>query len=174
MYIGIDIGTQSVKSVLMSSDGTLLYKSSIYLSYDYYDYHDACEGDSTQVRIHEQNPHEWKEAVDIIIMKMCEKFPDAKKILKEICITGTSGTIIPVGQYGEYLFPAIMYNGERSYKEAKEINDIIRKRYSFPWNFTSGFSLQKSCGKRNEIIVFQKPQRLPYARLYNRLPNKLI
>jgi xylulokinase len=158
MYIGIDIGTQSVKSVLMSSDGTLLYKSSIYLSYDYYDYHDACEGDSTQVRIHEQNPHEWKEAVDIIIMKMCEKFPDAKKILKEICITGTSGTIIPVGQYGEYLFPAIMYNDERSYKEAKEINDIIKEKgYSFPVNFTSGFSLPKILWiKRNEDFVFQK------------------
>jgi sugar (pentulose or hexulose) kinase len=155
VYIGIDIGTQSIKGVLIQSDGTLLYKVSIHLAYDYCKSSDL---ESEPVKIHEQNPHEWKEAVDVIIHKMTEKFPESKKILKEICITGTSGTIIPVGMYGEYLFPAIMYDDERSRAEAEEINQIIRSRnYSHPLTFTTYFSLPKILWlKRHEDLVYQK------------------
>ena len=155
MYIGIDIGTQSVKGVLIQSDGTLLYKISIHLSYDYCK---ASDSESELVKIHEQNPHEWKEAVDIIINKMTEKFPESKKILKEICITGTSGTIIPVGMYGEFLYPAIMYDDERSRAEAEEINRIIKSRnISHPLKFTTYFSLPKILWiKKHEDLIYQK------------------
>ena len=106
-FIGIDIGTQGARVVLMNDKGDQVNaKEKIFLLDD-------------RSR-EEQSPRLWWSSCYSLLLAMCKEVSgtiDLSK-LKAIAATSTSGTVIPLDKNNEPLHDAIMYSDPRSAKEA--------------------------------------------------------
>jgi len=106
-FIGIDIGTQGARVVLLGSNGDLLAQKE--------------EGFplSRQSR-EEQSPQDWWQSCHQSLRALLNEVKqhiDLQKI-KAITVTSTSGTILALDKNDEPLHPAIMYSDNRSAAEA--------------------------------------------------------
>jgi sugar (pentulose or hexulose) kinase len=140
LTIGVDLGTQSVRVVLVEEDGTVVGFGSTPLS---------SEG-SDEVR-HEQDPETWWEAVILATREVGGDLRGAEVAGLAIC--STSGTILLADEEGRPLTSAIMYNDGRSSEEARiaqeageEVWDSLGYRisgsYALPrllWFLKNGF-----------------------------------
>ncbi len=151
MYIGIDIGARKIKTMLVSEDGQILVQFEKAIHYDY-------QKHQNDIYLHEQNPQEWIDIVEEAIHYSINKIPPAKKLLKEICIVGTSGTIIPCGKYGAYLYPAIMHDDTRARAEAERLNELGQDFLETQnYRFDSSFALPKIYWlKQNAYEIYSK------------------
>ncbi|MGW2570312.1 FGGY-family carbohydrate kinase [Streptomyces sp. NPDC001537] len=105
-WLGIDLGTQSVRVLLVAADGTVLGAGSAPLT-----------GVRDGVR-HEQDPGEWWPAV-------CTA---ARVALREplfriggLAVCGTSGTVLLTDAAGRPMSPALMYDDGRAWAEAERL-----------------------------------------------------
>ena len=140
LTIGIDLGTQSVRVVLVQEDGTVTSSGSAPLSSERYD----------EVR-HEQDPEIWWEAVAQATREVSGDLGDTEVAGLAIC--STSGTILLTDDHGRPLTPAIMYNDGRASEETRiaqeageEVWDSLGYRisgsYALPrllWFLKNGF-----------------------------------
>jgi sugar (pentulose or hexulose) kinase len=140
LTIGIDLGTQSVRVVLVQEDGTVTSSGSAPLSSKRYD----------EVR-HEQDPETWWEAVAQATREAGRDLGDTEVAGLAIC--STSGTILLTDDHGRPLTPAIMYDDGRASEEARiaqeageEVWDSLGYRisgsYALPrllWFLKNGF-----------------------------------
>jgi sugar (pentulose or hexulose) kinase len=106
-FIGIDIGTQGARVVLLDEVGKQVgAKEEVFLL-----------SDSSR---EEQSPDLWWDSccrlIPALIKDVIEQVPLDK--IKAVAVTSTSGTIIPLGRDLNPLHPAIMYSDPRSGKEA--------------------------------------------------------
>ncbi len=100
LWLGIDVGTQSVKAALVDDLGELVARASAPLT-------STREGDR-----HEQNPGDWVAAVAIAVANATLNI-DASRI-QGISCCATSGTICVSGADGRALGPGIMYDDGRA------------------------------------------------------------
>jgi sugar (pentulose or hexulose) kinase len=110
-WIGIDLGTQSVRAVLVDPDGTVLARASRPL---------------TSVRDgvrHEQDPQHWLDAVDACLV-------DIDAVPSGIAICSTSGTFLLTDVAGRPLTPALMYDDARSTARRVHIVDADPDRWA--------------------------------------------
>ncbi len=140
LTLGIDLGTQSVRVVLVQEDGTVTSSGSAPLSGERYD----------EVR-HEQDPETWWEAVAQAAREVGGDLGDTEVAGLAIC--STSGTILLADDHGRPLTPAIMYNDGRASEQARfaqeageEVWDSLGYRisgsYALPrllWFLNNGF-----------------------------------
>src|SRR5215203_2793228 len=140
LTIGIDLGTQSVRVVLVQEDGTVTSSGSAPLSSKRYD----------EVR-HEQDPETWWVAVAQATREAGRDLGDTEVAGLAIC--STSGTILLTDDHGRPLTPAIMYDDGRASEEARiaqeageEVWDSLGYRisgsYALPrllWFLKNGF-----------------------------------
>jgi sugar (pentulose or hexulose) kinase len=105
-FIGLDIGTQGARAVLLDTEGNLAGQ--------------AEEGFTLNDQsLKEQSPERWWKACRVSLKKlMSNRQPDIRSSIKAIAVTSTSGTVIPLDKEHKPLHPAIMYSDERSEKEA--------------------------------------------------------
>lgn len=96
VWIGVDLGTQSVRSVLVSAAGDVLARASRPLT-------SSRDG----VR-HEQDPREWLEAVDATLAEV------ATPAVQGVAICSTSGTVLLTDDAGAPTTPALMYDDARA------------------------------------------------------------
>ena len=106
LTIGIDLGTQSVRVVLVERDGTVAASASAPLS--------SVRSDGVR---HEQDPEEWWEAVGRAASEATERLDGAE--VGGLAICSTSGTTLLADGEGRPLTPAIMYNDGRASEEAR-------------------------------------------------------
>jgi xylulokinase len=117
MYLGIDIGTSSVKAVLIDPEGRLVGSCS--------------EGLSVQ-RPHpgwsEQDPQDWIEATSSAIDALARKHPDGVKRIRGIGLSGQQHGATLVDHADRPIRPCILWNDGRAAEEAAELNSDERFR----------------------------------------------
>lgn len=106
-FIGIDIGTQGARVVLLDKKGRQVSAKSEAFSLD--------EGFREQ-----QSPIIWWESCCRLLSALVDEAGMQISLdnIKAVAVTSTSGTIIPVDVDGNPLHPAIMYSDQRSAGEA--------------------------------------------------------
>lgn len=98
LLVGIDLGTSSVKTEVYTEDGSLVK-----------------QGYSL---INKQEYHEWLNAIHVAIpVSILREYPHEKIV----SIDSTSGTIIFIDEYGNPLYPPIMY-----YETATKYYELIK------------------------------------------------
>ena len=81
IWIGIDLGTQSVRAIAATNGGDIIGSGAYPLS-------------STRVEErHEQNPEDWWIAVGHACRQMCRTI-DAPHRIRGVAVCGTSGTVL--------------------------------------------------------------------------------
>ena len=110
VYLGIDLGTQSVRIMAVTADGTIEASSSC-----------ALTSKRDGVR-HEQNPENWWNAVVTCARHVMAQLGEGREV-KGLAVDATSGTILLIDQNLKPLTPGLMYDDGRASKEAITVNE---------------------------------------------------
>ena len=147
--IGVDVGTTGTKALLFSEDGALLGQA-------YQDYPIL----TPQVGHSEQNAGDWWNAVVTVIRSVCDG-KDIGERVAAISLSTQGGTVVPVGQDGEPLRPALVWNDARceAQKEAflKEVGPERVMYEKTGWKLGCGLpALEIRWLRENEPALFEK------------------
>ncbi|WP_264230138.1 xylulokinase [Acholeplasma laidlawii] len=145
MYIGIDIGTSSVKSTVIDSHAHIIYE-------DKEAYPMSINGLEA-----EQNPIDWFNAT----LKVLKNIPNVYKAqVKKIGFSGQMHSLVVLDKDGDVIRPAILWNDQRTYNEVQLLLDhfgldgITRLTSNIP---LTGFTAPKLLWmKHNEKENFDK------------------
>jgi sugar (pentulose or hexulose) kinase len=109
-WLGVDLGTQSVRALAVSPSGGVLAKAARPL---------ASRRDGPR---HEQDPEQWWSA----LTEACRATTAALGSLPMagVAVCGTSGTIVLVDAAGDPLSPGLMYDDARAGEEAVRVNEV--------------------------------------------------
>ncbi|MFD4880211.1 FGGY-family carbohydrate kinase [Streptomyces sp. NPDC058420] len=107
-WLGIDLGTQGVRALLVTADGTVLGSGSAPLT-----------GRREGVR-HEQDPGEWWEAV-CTASRAALSSPAERVPIGGLAVCGTSGTVLLTDAQGRPHTPGLMYDDGRAVDEAARL-----------------------------------------------------
>ncbi|WP_083288766.1 FGGY-family carbohydrate kinase [Jiangella alba] len=135
--VGIDLGTQSVRVLLADDAGRVLALGSARLTS-----HRRSDGD----RRHEQDPHQWWEAVGEASRQAFGALPPAQRpgvagtggavVVGAVAICSTSGTVLLGDDNGAPLTPALMYDDARAVDELARLNarlGVTRAAVQLSW-----------------------------------------
>ena len=129
--IGIDLGTQSVRVVLVEGSGAETGSGSAPLTSER----------SDEVR-HEQDPEAWWEAVGEAAREATEGL--GGRPVDGLAICSTSGTILLADGEGSPLTPAIMYNDGRAAEEAERAQEVGHELWdSLGYRISSSYALPR-------------------------------
>jgi len=109
IWLGFDLGTQSVRAVAVSQTGHVLGQGSYPLT---------SRRDGSR---HEQDPEEWWRAVGCASRATLVGFPASS--IRGIAVDGTSGTILLVDRAGNALTAGVMYDDTRAVEETCRANE---------------------------------------------------
>lgn len=111
MYIGIDLGTSSVKLILVSSTGVI--HKTISKSYDLHMPYPTWS---------EQHPIDWYNQT---IEGLIELVQGYEKEIKAISFSGQMHGMVILDAYDEVIRPAILWNDQRTTEEVSYLNDVV-------------------------------------------------
>lgn len=137
-FIGIDVGTQGARAVLISNTGVL--SASAAKSFEL----NTCSRE-------EQSPQVWWESV-MYCLNVLSAEADAEVWSKvnALAVTSTSGTVIPLDKEHKPLHNALMYSDKRSVLQAEWCTAVAQK------NVKEGFKAFNSSSALAKIIWFQE------------------
>lgn len=115
--LGIDLGTSSLKGLLMNKSGEVV----AFAGYDYPLLHPK-KGYS------EQNPEEWVKACENVFKSLSEKVGDFKAELEGIAISGQMHGLVTLDGEENVVRPAILWNDTRTTKQCTEIMEGFGER----------------------------------------------
>ncbi len=145
-FIGIDIGTQGARVILLSATGQqIMSKEAVF--------------PLTENSREEQDPEMWWQCCVALLTALINNIQDRpiRKKIKGISVTSTSGTIIPIDNNYRPLHRAIMYSDGRSAAEAKKCKEIAERENVVGYTaFNSSSGLPKMCWFINNY-----PERVP-------------
>ena len=107
MFLGLDLGTSSVKVIVINDDGEISSKSSQSLSLS-----------SPNPLWNEQSPSDWLEAAETAILKIPKKI---RSKLKGMGLSGQMHGAVLLDKKERPIRPAILWNDGRSFEECKEL-----------------------------------------------------
>ena len=156
-YIGIDLGTSSVKLLLVSADGKVL--NSVTKEYPIYYPRGGWS---------EQNPEDWLEATQEGLKELLED--KSRADVKGLSFGGQMHGLVLLDDEGNVIRPAILWNDGRTQKETNYLNNIIGKeklsQYTANIAF-SGFTAPKILWvKENEPENFAKISKIMLPKDY--------
>lgn len=128
-FIGIDVGTQGARVVLMDATGNLLGSSE-----QHFPLHEKMR--------EEQSPAAWWDACLLCLRTLLADTPHRQQV-KAIAVTSTSGTIVPIDQQHQPLHNAIMYSDGRQAAAGKVCSEAARQYHPHGYtqfNSSSGLS----------------------------------
>ena len=111
MYLGLDIGTSSIKGLLQNQDGETIASHNAILSISR-----PKEGYS------EQNPQDWIEATKLVISAIKGKAGSELKKLLAIGLSGQMHGLVAIDKADIVLRPAILWNDARCDEQAKRLD----------------------------------------------------
>ncbi|MFF0339638.1 FGGY-family carbohydrate kinase [Kribbella sp. NPDC004875] len=111
-WIGLDLGTQSVRAVLADAKGRVLARATRPL---------ASHRDGVR---HEQDPQSWLTAVDAVLAEV------GTAGVEGIAICSTSGTFLLTDRAGRPVTPALMYDDARAAARRGQIVDADPDRWA--------------------------------------------
>ncbi|MFI5881785.1 FGGY-family carbohydrate kinase [Streptomyces sp. NPDC051554] len=107
-WLGIDLGTQSVRALLVTADGTVLGAGTAPLT----NHRDGVR--------HEQDPGEWWEAV-CTASRAAMSSLRGRGAIGGLAVCGTSGTVLLADAQGHPLTRGLMYDDGRAVEEAARV-----------------------------------------------------
>lgn len=111
MYIGIDLGTSSIKALLVNAKGNILNEASrtypLYLTKDNWS---------------EQNPDDWYNAALEVLDEVTKNHKDS---IKAISFSGQMHGMVLLDKEDKVIRPAILWNDQRTSKEVDYLNNDI-------------------------------------------------
>lgn len=110
VWIGVDLGTQSVRALAVTATGDVLGSGTRKL---------------TSVRDgsrHEQDPEQWWQAVCGACGEALRDVPAAE--VQAVAVDGTSGTVLLTDSGGRPLTPALMYDDTRAADQVERVNEV--------------------------------------------------
>lgn len=110
MFIGIDIGTSSVKAVLIDEHQNVLDTAS-----------QALTVSRPQPGFSEQDPRAWWEATQQVIASLASAQPEAVAAVEGIGLSGQQHGAVLLDAHDAVLRPAILWNDTRSFLECTEL-----------------------------------------------------
>ena len=161
MFIGIDLGTSSIKMILIDYNQNILATSNAQLTIE-----------SLKDGFSEQNPLEWINATNKCLTELKLKKPKEFVETKSIGISGHMHGATLIDKKENIIRPCILWNDTRSHKECFEFEDQDFDVRSISGNITMpGFTAPKiNWIKNNEIENFKNISKvlLPkdYLRFY--------
>jgi sugar (pentulose or hexulose) kinase len=116
-WVGIDLGTQSVRAAIVDDHGAVLSLGTAPL---------ASRRRTGPGRQHEQDPHHWWEAVgDASRQAFAELHSrERPRRIGGVAICSTSGTVVLTDEQGAPLTPALMYDDARAVDELARIHAL--------------------------------------------------
>jgi len=147
MYLGIDIGTSSIKIVLVDENQKVVGLASQELSIQ-----------QEKPLYSEQHPDEWYEKVLKALYSIQQDYPSESSQICSIGLTGQMHGAVCLDIKGEVIRPAILWNDGRSYQEC---NDLMSNNPDFEIvganKVMPGFTAPKLLWmKRNEPKLFNR------------------
>ncbi|MET9909919.1 FGGY-family carbohydrate kinase [Streptomyces sp. NPDC006476] len=106
-WLGIDLGTQSVRVLLVAADGTVLGRGSAPL------------GGHREGERHEQDPEEWWAGVCAASRQALGGVTGVR--IGGLAVCGTSGTVLLTDPAGRPVSPGLMYDDGRAAREAARV-----------------------------------------------------
>ena len=125
IWLGIDLGTQSVRVLAVGDSGAVLGQGSSALT-------SRREGGR-----HEQDPEGWWRAVTTACRAALKGLSTSS--IRGVAVDGTSGTILLVDARGRAITPALMYDDARASEQIGVVNDAGGKVWA-----TLGYRMQTS------------------------------
>ncbi|MBI9011321.1 MAG: xylulokinase [Clostridiales bacterium] len=116
MYIGIDLGTSSVKVLLMTTDGTIVDEKTSEYAVSY-----------PKENWAEQNPIDWWQGTVQALKKLISDNESHKSEIKGIGFSGQMHGMVALGKEGYVLTPAILWCDQRTQEECDEITKYFGK-----------------------------------------------
>jgi D-ribulokinase len=110
-WLGLDLGTQSVRAMVFSDAGETLGVGTQKLS------------SRRNGARHEQTPEEWWNAVSAACRSAIVALPAGLPI-NGVAVDGTSGTILFVDEGGRPVTQGLMYDDTRAVEETKRVNEV--------------------------------------------------
>ena len=110
VWVGLDLGTQSVRAVAVTGTGAVLGSGSAPL---------LSRRDAGR---HEQDPDAWWAGAAAAAGMALREVRRAR--VRGVAVDGTSGTVLLVGADGRQLTPALMYDDDRAAEQAVAVNEV--------------------------------------------------
>jgi len=110
LIIGLDIGTTSVKGMLVNENGEIVFQSSEEISLI-----------SPKPGWAEEDPMQWWNATEKVLFKLSEFAHEKNEEIKAIATSGQMHSLVLVDSKGNVLTNSILWCDQRTYKECNEI-----------------------------------------------------
>ena len=143
-WLGLDLGTQSVRAMLVSEDGAILGVGSHRLT-------SRRDGPT-----HEQSPDEWWQAIAAACRQALGAAP-ADVAIGGVAVDATSGTVLLVDAEGRALTPGLMYDDTRAVAETRRANEAGAAR----WAALGYNRMQPSWGLPKLLWLLARHRELP-------------
>ncbi|MGF1683724.1 xylulokinase [Photobacterium minamisatsumaniensis] len=167
MYLGIDLGTSEVKALIIDENGNTVTTHSVPLTIQRPHPHWS-----------EQSPEEWWNATNYLIGALQEKCGDNWHAIKAIGLSGQMHGAVLLGEQGNVLRSAILWNDTRCAQECIELEAAAPQLHSITGNLAMpGFTAPKLLWvKKHEPKIFSelKTILLPKDYLRFKMTNRKI
>ncbi len=158
MYLGIDLGTSSAKSVLMNDEQTILGSHTAPLTVER-----PFDGWS------EQDPHDWIKAVEQTLDALAASHPSALSAVRGIGLSGHMHGATMLDSSDQIVRPCMLWNDTRSHKQAHAL-DTEQSRQLAGNILFPGFTAPKVAWVAdNEPAVFDRIAKVLLPKDYLRL-----
>ncbi|KAA0578517.1 xylulokinase [Azospirillum sp. B21] len=133
MFLGIDIGTSSVKAVLTDADGAVAGSASR-----------PCTVSRPHPLWSEQEPEDWVSAAVAAVDELAERQPAALAAVLGIGFSGQMHGAVLLGADNRVLRPAILWNDGRSHRQCATLEETLPTLRSISGNIAMpGFTAPK-------------------------------
>jgi xylulokinase len=167
MFIGIDLGTSSMKSILLAEDGRLIATAS-----------EPLQVSRPAPGFSEQDPESWYQATLAALDALVKQAPREMAAVRGIGLSGQQHGATLLGKDGKALRPCILWNDVRSAQECRELEQRLPDLRRITGNPTlPGFTAPKLVWvKKHEPEIFRRVAKvlLPKAYLRYRLSGEYI
>ena len=148
VWVGIDLGTQSVRALAVRTDGTVVGTGT-----------NPLESSRNGAR-HEQNPQAWWAAVCASLRQALSEV--RREAISGVAVAATSGTVLMLDEHGQPLTPGLMYDDRRATSEVDEVNEAGAEM----WESLGYQRMQAAWGLPKLIwLLRQHPEMAANARL---------
>ena len=146
--LGIDLGTSSLKGILMNSEGQLISEQSS--EYPLF---------SPKPNYSQQNPADWILACEEVLENIAAEVTDFSNGLEGISFSGQMHSLVVLDEKNQPVYPSILWNDGRTSKQCRQINDRYGEKFlEMTGNIPlEGFTLPKILWlQENEPKVWEK------------------
>jgi xylulokinase len=156
--LGIDLGTSSLKGLLMTENGEMVATKSAEYGID-----------TPQMGYSEQRPEYWAVALETVLTALSVSVSDFGKKLLGISFSGQMHSLVCLGEDDKPVYPAILWNDVRTTKECQIIEEKMGDRLlSISKNIAlEGFTLPKILWlQENEPAIWEKVRKIMLPKDY--------